>query len=626
MKIYLNCIYYQYLVSRSGNIIMNYLYCKVSSNPKNERSVTLTGNTIGLQEPCLYSNSKLQLEVQRVPLNEKQNKSIKIYKHVVISLIGEIHNLDEFMSNESYDDDLDGIFQLYTNSGIRDLNRLDGFFTISIVDNMLSKLFIVQDRHTSLHHLYYYNNSEGIHISSDVKLLLKNANIAPKVNKNALPTYLHYAFVPGNETLFQDIYKLPAELVFEYDLLSNQFSLNPFPLVEEFSLTEDKEKELIQAFDEALLSRMKEMDTKQIAVMYSGGYDSNFLLSRILHYKPDIEIKLFSYGSSSPKSEIHNIRRIVNIYKQKGYKLELIDYTINASDLQRLPNMMFALGEPISEPGLIFQSCLADLFHKNNIDIVIGGDANDQVYDKQLYYKMVEKLVEPKAIYDYPRYGRLRLGEVDRIFTYKFFTDIEIAWLLNDNDYYPSLKLSLENYSTVFTNYFLTKRLVFKQHGITSRLPFLSSKYINFIEKHLEEEDLIFKELHVQMSKENLPDEVYQELIKATESTSPYSYVFLEDKAVRQKIFQLILNSETTKEFFNLSAVQRILEGFDFAIEYGKHTEDYYKASVLSCRIFTILGFLVWHNIFISQDKYIQDMQCNADLYEILGVSEVTVY
>lgn len=597
---------------------MNYLYCKVSSKPRN-------GDHSEMLEPYLYSNSKLQMEVQRVALNEKQKQSIKIFGQVVISIIGEIHNLEDFMSDEFYEDDLDVVFEVYTNSGIKDLNRLDGFFTISIVDNRLSKLFIIQDRHTSLHHLYYYNDSNGMHISSDVKLLLKKAKIEPKVNKNALPTYLHYAFVPGNETLFQDIYKLPTQLIFEYDFLSNHLSLNPNPFFEEYMLTEDKEKELIQTFDEALISRMKEMDTKQIAVMYSGGYDSNFLLSRILHYKPDIELKLFSYGSSSPKSEIHNIRRIVDIYKQKGYKLELFDYTINANDLQRLPNMMFALGEPISEPGLIFQSCLADLFHKNKIDIVIGGDANDQVYDKQLYYKMVEKLVEPKAIYDYPRYGRLRLGEIDRIFTYKFFTDIEIAWLLNDNAYYPSLKLSLENYSTVFTNYFLTKRLVFKQHGITSRLPFLSSKYINFIDNHLEEEDLIFKELHVQISKENLPDEVCQELIKATESTSPYSYVFLEDKAVRQKIFRLILNSETTKEFFNLSAIQRILEGFDFAMENGQQTEDYYKASVLSCRIFTILGFLVWHNIFISKDEYIQDMKCNADLYEILGAVEVTV-
>lgn len=605
---------------------MNYLYCKVNKDLRYLESCSLSNDEQEELTSHTYSNTKVQLEAQRVAVNEKQNKSVNIYRHIVISLVGEIHNLKDYESDNYYEDDLDVIAAIYMDHGVKGLNQLDGFFTISILDNKLLKLFIIQDRHTSLNHLYYYSDIHYLYLSSDVKLLLKNTKIVPQVNKDALPTYLHYAFVPGNETLFQDVYKLPTEMILEYDLQSNQLSLLPNPYVNEFTPTKDKEKELIQTFDDALHSRMKEIDSKQMAVMFSGGYDSNFLLSRMLKHRPDLELKLFSYGSQSSKSEIHNIRRIVDIYKQKGYKLELYDYTVNAGDLHRLPKMMFALGEPISEPGMIFQACLAELIHEHKIDVVIGGDANDQVYDKQLYYEMVGKLVEPKTIYDYPRYGRLRLGEIDRIFTYKFFTDIEITWLLNSDHYYPSMNLSLENYSTVFTNYFLTKRLVFKQYGIISRLPFLSNKYIDFIDNHLNEEDLIFKNLHVNISKEELPTEVSLELVKATESTSPYSYVFLEDNETRHEIFNLIRNSETTKEYFNRSSINKLLEGFEFAIENGHETGDYYKASVLSCRIFTIIGFLVWHNIFISSDGYLHAIECDINLFDLLGTSEATVY
>ncbi|MCZ8522523.1 MULTISPECIES: asparagine synthase-related protein [Paenibacillus] len=545
---------------------------------------------------------------------------MKTYDHIVVSILGEFHNLKQ--KNNSINDDLDLIASIYINKGVMELSRkLDGFFTILIYDKNINKVFVIQDQHTSLNHLYYYHDNESLFLSTDVKELFRRTKVVPKVNKDILPTYLHYAFVPGNQTLFDNIYKLPTETLLEYTYQTNSLALLPnYIMQEKATLNEiDTEKKLVELFDEVLLSRIEEIDTKQFAVMFSGGYDSNFLLSRLLKYKPESEIKLFSYGSTSTKSEIHNIRRIIDIYKNLGYKLTLHDYTVKAEDIHNLPKMMFSLGEPISEPGVIFQASLAEVLKENNIDVVIGGDANDQVYDRKLYYEMVHKLVEPKAIYDYPKYGRLRLGEIDRIFTYKFFTDIEISWLLNSNHRFTTMQLSLENYSTVFTNYFLTKRLIVKHYGVTPRLPFLGSKYTDFIDAQLEEKDLIFKNLHVKVSNDMIPKEISQELVKATESTSPYSYIFLEDKETRQKLFSLILNSEVSREYFNLSSIKMILDGFNFAIENGQTSGDYYKASVLSCRIFTIIGFLVWHSIFISTDKYLCKLECNVNLFELLG-------
>lgn len=601
---------------------MNVLYGKIINPRENGEDTPIVRNNKEEWTPSSYADESVELEARRIVLNGTQKNAVKKSEQAVFAIVGEIHNLHEFRKGDNDEDDLDVVARLYEKLGIQGLNQLDGLFTIAVADKQRKCLFVVQDRHTSLNHLYYYDDGDALYLSTDVKVLLNRSKLTPEVNRQALPTYLHYAFVPGNETLFQHIYKLPTGKLLQYDYTSRQTSLIPNPPYRKHEPTDDKEQGLVRQLDEALKARMQENGSKQVAVMFSGGYDSNLMLSRMLALAPDAELKLFSYGSTSPKSEIHNIRRIVDLYQQMGYKLELHDYTVHADDLHRLPKMMFNLGEPLSEPGLIFQACLAETLHRNKVDIVIGGDANDQVYDRRLFDAMIEKLVEPKAIGDYPKYGRLRLGEIDRIFTYKFFTDIETEWLLCDADHYPSLKLSMENYATVFTNYFLTKRLIFKHYGIQSRLPYLSARYIDYIDAHLNEEDLIFKELHVRTTLKLLPEAISQELVKATESSSPYSYVFLEDQETRRDLFQAIRHSETAKAYFRSSSIEKLLDGFDFAIEHGHATGDYYKASVLSCRIFTIIGFLTWHQIFISTDAYLRDMSCDANLFELLGKPE----
>lgn len=95
-----------------------------------------------------------------------------------------------------------------------------------------------------------------------------------------------------------------------------------------------------------------------------------------------------------------------------------------------LPGMIDFLQEPILEPGLLFHFGLSKMVQEDGIDTLIGGDCNDQVYDTNLYHLMGKHNREPMRIEEYPMYGRLRLGEFDRMYTFKYFTDIEINRLL----------------------------------------------------------------------------------------------------------------------------------------------------------------------------------------------------
>ena len=566
---------------------MNYLFGQINTNHSCTERLTSDN----------FENSDISLVIKR----ECGNTSFIKEDNIVIGMAGEIYE----KTNTS---ELNYLLKIFKKDGIDGVHSINGFFTAVIINLTEQEIYIFQDKNTSLERLYYYLQDSKLFISTSISHLLNNCNLDRKVNTAILPTYLHYSFTPGNETLIKGLYKIPSGCFLKYCLINNSITLEKFS---EYNTEYNSQENLIDLIDSSIRKRLD--CTQKQGFSLSGGFDSNLLFSRALQFVNDEAINTFSYGYNSNTSEIKNVERIIKIYRQKGYKINHYEYMASTKDIYKLPQIISFLQEPILEPGLIFHYGMAELIKEQNIKILLGGDCNDQVYDKRLYYDMIAKMQEPLGLIDYPVYGRLRLGEFDRIHTYKYFSDIEILWLLNKEIACDNLKIRLEVYSDIFTNYFMTKRFFVREHNTSVRLPFLDKDYVNYINTKARIEDLPFKKGHINLCKRYMDEDVYKELVNATEATSPYSYLFLEDDTIRNEIFYLIKNSDVTKEYFSSLAINTLLESFIVALEHGRRGNGYYKASILSCRIFAILGFIVWHNIFI------QNKSSSISLYDLLS-------
>lgn len=543
-----------------------------------------------------YTNEQLKFTIQCENNSQCYLKS----ENIIIGMLGEVY--------DAQSDELEHIYEKYRSSGIEHIQAMNGFYTVIIIDLNINKLYIVQDCRTSFEHLYFCENNGVLYFSTSLKWLLDTSKIKREVNTEILPTYLHYSFTPSKETLIKNVYKLPSYTCLEYNLNNREYSLvKNLP-----HITRDSHhKELIDIIDEAIEKRMER--PKKTGFSLSGGFDSNLLFSRAVNFLEDSNINVFSYGYNNPKSELKNVERIIELYKNKGYKISHYKYNAKAEDISKLPQIIEFLQEPILEPGLIFHYSMADMMKENGIEVLFGGDCNDQVYDKRLYYDMISKVQEPLNLENYPVYGRLRLGEFDRIHTYKYFTDIETEWILKSDIFFESLNIRLEVYSDVFTNYFMLKRFFVRKNNVSVRLPFLDLDYTHYIQNNIEIPALPFKKNHIDLCEKYIPQDIYKELINATEASSPYSYLFLEDDAIRNKIFLLIMQSDTMKMFFNEKSINQLLNSLDISMLKGRETGNYYKASILSCRIFAILGFLVWYNIYIAEKD------SSNNIFEILA-------
>lgn len=143
----------------------------------------------------------------RQPL-ANEDKSIRIVFN------GEIYNYVE-LRRELIDaghrfrseTDTEVIVHLYEDYGVRCLGRLRGMFAIAIWDERHRTLFLARDR-VGKKPLYYTADENRLAFASEAKALLV-AGIARAPDHSSINQYLTYGYVPGAQSGFREIRKLP---------------------------------------------------------------------------------------------------------------------------------------------------------------------------------------------------------------------------------------------------------------------------------------------------------------------------------------------------------------------------------------------------------------------------------
>src|SRR5262249_12508514 len=70
-------------------------------------------------------------------------------------------------------------------------------------------LFLVRDR-LGIKPLYYWEGGGALLFASEIKALLVSDDVARAPNPSAISDFLTWRYVPGPQTMFQGIFKLPA--------------------------------------------------------------------------------------------------------------------------------------------------------------------------------------------------------------------------------------------------------------------------------------------------------------------------------------------------------------------------------------------------------------------------------
>ena len=279
---------------------------------------------------------------------------------------GEIYNYKEIknkLKNKKYifnsRSDTEVILKAYIEWGLSCFNYFEGMFSICIIDSNKDKIYVARDR-LGVKPVYYSHCNNELIIASEQKAIHKITNTPPSINKNSLEDYFLYQSILGENTLFNNIYKVKKG-----EILS--FNLNNQKLISSQNIIPQKKEEKFNTYND-YKAYIRELVLKEtydalntdldITFQLSGGIDSNLMLAIAKYYFPD---KPFFSVSSVVKdnfddNELSYIEQSVNYFKTENKIIEI------DADLffDNLDNSIEYLDEPTGDAGVVAQFIVND--------------------------------------------------------------------------------------------------------------------------------------------------------------------------------------------------------------------------------------------------------------------------
>lgn len=413
---------------------------------------------------------------------------------LVIVFNGEIYNykeLQEKLKNEKQvifttSSDTEVVVEMYKHFGVHCLDFFIGMFAFAIYSKNSSKLFIARD-HFGIKPLFYTQINGAFAFSSELKTLVKIHGFNKTVNNKALVSSLNYRWVSGNETMFNDCYKLPPSHYLEYTKQEGIKLVKYWELEEKISnnvlLNEKDIIENVANTIELSVNRHMVADVP-VSSFLSGGLDSSLI--SVIAKKSNKTLSTYTIGTFNKDKKIENMPDDEKFAKLVAdvYQLDHNVIKISSDILKDFPEMVKMLDEPIGDPAAINTYLICKAAREKGVKVLLSGMGADEIffgYRRQkatllalkfnklpgFIKSSVIKLVEilPVRIYNkgfkFGRWAKRFIGfasmPIDQAYmrSYSYYDTSQLKELLT-SDYWPAIDLVNNEHKTIFNSKYKT--------------------------------------------------------------------------------------------------------------------------------------------------------------------------
>jgi asparagine synthase (glutamine-hydrolysing) len=293
--------------------------------------------------------------------------------------------------------DTEVIVHLYEDLGEACVERLRGMFAFAIWDQRQKSIFLARDR-VGIKPLYYAASPTSVVFASEIKALLADPELKPEIRPAMIDRFLTFDYLPGEETLFKNIYKLSPGFSITFRGGKSQrrqywdlhFSSSSISL-------DQAESELDALLDETV--RLHMISDVPVGFLLSGGVDSTAMLA---FAQGKTTQPLSSYTIGFADSQVADERPYARIAAQH-FDSEHHETTITARDFADfLPQYVWHMEEPVCEPPAIALYYVSKLA-KDFVKVLISGEGGDEAFAGYSNYRSIlwlERLKRlPKALH-----------------------------------------------------------------------------------------------------------------------------------------------------------------------------------------------------------------------------------
>jgi asparagine synthase (glutamine-hydrolysing) len=292
---------------------------------------------------------------------------------------GEVYNyveLRSYLINKGHRftsaSDTEVIVHLYEEFGPECVKQLRGMFSFALWDDKSKTLLLARDR-VGIKPLYYCHTPNSLVFASEIKAILAEGSVEAEIDPTSLHNFLTYFYVPGDRTLFKNIYRLEPG---HYMVAKN----GAVKTTQYWDLTFEKTTatfdETVVELDQRLSQTVRDhmISDVPVGVLLSGGVDSSGILSYAVENTS--QLQTFTVGFDGGCTDERPYARMA----AQTFGAHNQDITLTAKAFwDFLPKYVWHMEEPVCEPpavALYYVSKLAS----QSVTVLLSGEGGDEAF------------------------------------------------------------------------------------------------------------------------------------------------------------------------------------------------------------------------------------------------------
>jgi asparagine synthase (glutamine-hydrolysing) len=386
----------------------------VHRGPDEEGKVINPGAALGFRRLSI-----IDLETGNQPFSNED-------KSIFTVCNGEIYNFRELTNRLKglghhfrSSSDAEVIVHLYEEYGPDFVKHLRGMFAIALWDTGHRELLLARDR-LGIKPLHYALTPEGILFASEQKAILADPSVSRDLDVNALRDVFSFGFIPGDQTLFKKIRRMPPACLARFKKgrvrLETYWQLD---LNSEASGEEKKYKEgdwaalVREKFTESVKSHL--MSDVPVAAWLSPGIDSSAIVATMKRLG-QMPAETFTLQCEDPSAdEVSDNPVLSNFPGFQDIPNRLV--TLKRENLGLVEKVVWHEEDPFTSATEFASMTLAQAAGKD-YKVVMTGEGSDEVFGGYTWYP-AQKLLKSflylphsirKLMTSYPGFRNRRPG------------------------------------------------------------------------------------------------------------------------------------------------------------------------------------------------------------------------
>lgn len=298
---------------------------------------------------------------------------------------GEIFNYRELKQqfltgvNFTSTSDTEVLLQLYIKMGKACLQHLNGFFAFAIFDKQTQEIFLARDRF-GIKPLHVYSDEKMIVFASELKAIMQFP-IKKAIDFNTLALYLQLNYIPGTNSMLQNITKLKPGYCAVIDKQGNykpepfyEVPYTPGTKINETGKDYETAKATLRKLVEDAVERRLVSDVP-LGSFLSGGIDSSIVTA--CASKKVTQLNTFSIGFKD--EPYFDETQYANLVAKKFGTNHTVFSVTNNEMFENIFSILDYIDEPFADSSAIAVFILSQKT-RQKVTVALSGDGGDELF------------------------------------------------------------------------------------------------------------------------------------------------------------------------------------------------------------------------------------------------------